>query len=129
MKNTSTRTDTVNNNEPNDTATKLRQLRESATRLQQEIDGITKQIKELELKVDTRKEETDQAENTTNTRLSIRQRIQYNRKAGKPLNIRSAHNPRGTIVSITQQWIHFRTDDGDIKYRAPKNIKTIEETR
>ncbi len=42
----------MNSNEPNDTTTKLRQLRESAARLQQEIDGITRQIKELELKLD-----------------------------------------------------------------------------
>ncbi len=126
MRNNSTKLSGTNENkDKNTTAKRINRLRKSARTLQLQIDTITKEIQELELELGHEKRETSQGENTEGENLRVGQRIIYNRKAGKPLNPTHAHNPRGTIISISEQWIHFRTDDGDIKYRAPKNIASI----
>ncbi len=122
-----TRNDTETNDEAHETTTKrLENLRDSARTLQREINAITREIRALEIELGSVEKEENRESTTEENKLRVGQRIQFNKKAGKPLKPSAAHNPRGTIISITEQWIHFRTDDGDIKYRAPKNIATID---
>lgn len=126
---------------------RIQRLRNSARRLQTEIDNITREIRELETSINNKEEqETEQIndtregsrrskgnanqrtqlENKRAVSLEVGLKIQYNRKGGKRLNPYNPNNGQGTITKITQQWIYFRTDEGQTKYRAPQNVAPIE---
>ncbi len=135
-----------NNQERTDAHERLQRLRTSARILQTEIDKITREIQQLDTSL--RNENTQKTEQTNNatagsienkrnanprnkreneqdTPLQVGLKIQYNRKGGKRLNTRNKRNGHGTITKITDQWVYFKTDEGEIKYRAPKNVAQL----
>ncbi len=102
-------------------------------KLQEEVDNITKEIEQLQASLDGEDRHKQQASTNTDRRetdtsepkLRVGQRIQYNRRGGKRLNKNNGNNPRGTISRVTDQWVHFDADDGQKLYRAHKNVSLV----
>ncbi len=122
----------INNNTREDRYEKLQRLRTSAKRLQEEVDNITREIEQLQASLSEEKQQQEintkegrRQTDTTEPKLQVGQRIQYNRRGGKRLNKSNGNNPHGTISRITDKWVYFDADNGEKLYRAHKNVASI----
>ncbi len=84
---------------------RLRSLRENAERVQREIELITEQLELLNQEIE--EGETSSNDSSTNEAIVIGDRVEYNKKAGKRLRKGGAHNPRGTVIRVTDHYIYI----------------------
>ena len=85
------------------------------------IEQISKQIKNLQLQVEELKT-TKTLLRKKETKISVGSTVSFTKQPGTKLTSNYSYNPKGTVTKITNCYTYIETTEGEIVKRAHKNV-------